>query len=198
MLSFQAYKQAIFICGLGVKIKWVKISKKKENISVYLTDCWESKETHITDLLISICAEHRVSSFWKLFYTVPHTFYVFLSSISFFFSYLVFHFTLEWILSSLNMLILSCKYCILCCCCLAIKLGLTLLWPHGRRLFCPWDFPGKNTRVNCHFVLQGLFPIQWSNPHLVHCMWILHQWATRQVHCILQSLLICRTKCVSE
>ena len=85
MLSFQAYKQAIFICGLGVKIKWVKISKKKENISVYLTDCWESKETHITDLLISICAEHRVSSFWKLFYTVPHTFYVFLSSISFFF-----------------------------------------------------------------------------------------------------------------
>ena len=23
------------------------------------------------------------------------------------------------------------------------------------RLLCPWDFPGKNTRVDCHFLLQG-------------------------------------------
>ena len=26
---------------------------------------------------------------------------------------------------------------------------------HG--LFSPWDFPGKNTGVGCHFLLQGLF-----------------------------------------
>ena len=25
------------------------------------------------------------------------------------------------------------------------------------RLLCPWDFPGKNTRVTCHFLLQGIF-----------------------------------------
>ena len=25
---------------------------------------------------------------------------------------------------------------------------------------CPWDSPGKNTRVGCHFLLQGIFPIQ--------------------------------------
>ena len=25
------------------------------------------------------------------------------------------------------------------------------LRPHGARLLCPWDFPGKNTRVGCHF-----------------------------------------------
>ena len=34
-----------------------------------------------------------------------------------------------------------------------------LLWPHGlqpARLLCPWDFPGKNTGVGCHFLLQGL------------------------------------------
>ena len=24
------------------------------------------------------------------------------------------------------------------------------------RLFCPWDSPGKNTGVGCHFILQGM------------------------------------------
>ena len=41
------------------------------------------------------------------------------------------------------------------------------LWTHPPgRLFCPWDFPGKNTGVSCHFFLQGIFPIQGSNLHL--------------------------------
>ena len=31
------------------------------------------------------------------------------------------------------------------------------------RLLCPWDFPGKNTGVGCHFLLQGIFPTQGSN-----------------------------------
>ena len=31
------------------------------------------------------------------------------------------------------------------------------------RLLCPWDFPGKNTGVGCHFHLQGIFPTQGSN-----------------------------------
>ena len=33
------------------------------------------------------------------------------------------------------------------------------LRPHRRpptRLLCPWDSPGKNTRVGCHFLLQEL------------------------------------------
>ena len=41
------------------------------------------------------------------------------------------------------------------------------LWPHGlqpSRLLCPWDFPGKDTGVGCHFFLQGIFPIQGSEP----------------------------------
>ena len=29
------------------------------------------------------------------------------------------------------------------------------LWP--ARLLCPWDTPGKNTGVGCHFLLQGIF-----------------------------------------
>ena len=26
------------------------------------------------------------------------------------------------------------------------------------RLLCPWDSPGKNTGVGCHFLFQGIFP----------------------------------------
>ena len=36
------------------------------------------------------------------------------------------------------------------------------------RLFCPWDFPGKNTGVDCHFLLQGIFLTQGLNTHLLH------------------------------
>ena len=47
------------------------------------------------------------------------------------------------------------------CCCLVVKFCRTLLWPHGlqpTRLLCPWDFPGKNTGMSCHFLLQGNLP----------------------------------------
>ena len=30
------------------------------------------------------------------------------------------------------------------------------------RLLCPWEFPGKNTAVGCHFLLQGLLPTHVS------------------------------------
>ena len=40
------------------------------------------------------------------------------------------------------------------------------LWP--ARLLCPGDFPGKDTGVGCHFLLQGIFPTQGSNLHLLH------------------------------
>ena len=36
------------------------------------------------------------------------------------------------------------------------------------RLLCPWDFPGKNTRVGCHFLIQGISLAQGLNPHLLH------------------------------
>ena len=35
-------------------------------------------------------------------------------------------------------------------------------------ILCPWDFPGKNTGVGCHFLLQGIFQTQGSNPCLLH------------------------------
>ena len=46
------------------------------------------------------------------------------------------------------------------------------------RLLCPWDSPGKNTGVGCHFLgsldpfprshSRGIFLTQGSNPHLLH------------------------------
>ena len=42
------------------------------------------------------------------------------------------------------------------------------------RLLCPWDSPGKNTKVGSHSFLQGLFLIQGSNLGLLHCRWILY------------------------
>ena len=38
---------------------------------------------------------------------------------------------------------------------------------HPTRLLCPWDFPGKNTRVGCHALLQGIFQTQRLNPRLM-------------------------------
>ena len=36
------------------------------------------------------------------------------------------------------------------------------------------DSPGKTTGVGCHAHLQGIFPIQGSNPGLLHCRRILY------------------------
>ena len=60
-----------------------------------------------------------------------------------------------------------------CCCCSVAKSCPTLLWPHGlwpARLLCPWDSPGKNTGVGCHFFLHWIFPTQ----SLLHCRQILY------------------------
>ena len=56
------------------------------------------------------------------------------------------------------------------------------LQPHGlqpARLLCLRNFSGKNTGVGCHFLLQGIFPTQGSNPCLLQ----------RQVNSLLQSHL---------
>ena len=43
-------------------------------------------------------------------------------------------------------------------------------WPYRlqtTRLLCPWDSLGKNTGMDCHALLQGIFPTQGLNPHLL-------------------------------
>ena len=44
-----------------------------------------------------------------------------------------------------------------CCCCWVISVVSDSVWPHRQqptRLLHPWDSPGKNTGVGCHFLLQ--------------------------------------------
>ena len=47
------------------------------------------------------------------------------------------------------------------------------LQPH--RLYIPWNSPGQNTGVGSLSLLQGIFPIQGSNPDLMHCRKMLYQ-----------------------
>ena len=47
------------------------------------------------------------------------------------------------------------------------------LWPH--RLYSPWNSLGQNTGVGSLSLLQGIFPIQGSNPDLPHGRQILYQ-----------------------
>ena len=37
------------------------------------------------------------------------------------------------------------------------------------------DSPGKNTGLGCHFLIQGIFPIQGSNLVFLHCRQILYR-----------------------
>ena len=45
-------------------------------------------------------------------------------------------------------------------------------------LLCPWNSPGKNTGVDCHALLQGIFPTQGLNLHLLNCRWSFYCWDT--------------------
>ena len=48
-------------------------------------------------------------------------------------------------------------------------------WTVAPRLLCPWDSPGRKTGIGWHFLLQGIFLTQGSNPHLLY---LLH-WQVR-------------------
>ena len=60
---------------------------------------------------------------------------------------------------------------------LAYSVMSNSLQPHGllpTQAPLSMDSPGKNTVVGCHALLQRIFPTQGSDPHLLHCRWILH------------------------
>ena len=57
------------------------------------------------------------------------------------------------------------------CMCQVALVVPSSLQPYGlepARLLCPWDSSGKNTGVGCCALLQGIFPAQGSNSHLLH------------------------------
>ena len=49
-------------------------------------------------------------------------------------------------------------------------------WTTACQAALPWDFPGKNSGVHCHFFHYGIFPIQGSDLHLLH--WQVDYFAT--------------------
>ena len=62
------------------------------------------------------------------------------------------------------------------------------LWPHwleSTRLLYPWKFPGKNTGMDCHFLLHVIFPTQGSKLCLLH---LLHWQVDSSPQCYLGSL----------
>ena len=48
------------------------------------------------------------------------------------------------------------------------------------RIPCPWDSPGKNTGVGCHFLLHGIFPTQGLDSGHLQCRWILYHLSHQQ------------------
>jgi len=47
--------------------------------------------------------------------------------------------------------------------------SFTTPWTLAHRLLYPWDYLGKHTGVGYHFLFQGIFLTQGSNPRLLHC-----------------------------
>ena len=63
------------------------------------------------------------------------------------------------------------------CVCDSCSVMSDSLQPHGLQpawFLCPWDFPGRNTGVGCHSLLQGIFLTQGLNPGLLHCRWTFY------------------------
>ena len=52
---------------------------------------------------------------------------------------------------------------------------LVIPWTVGSQTPLSMGFPNKITGVGCHFLLQGIFLTQVSNPGLRHCRQILFQ-----------------------
>ena len=53
-------------------------------------------------------------------------------------------------------------------------------WTTAHQASLSMGFARKDTGVGCHFLLQGIFPTQGSNLHLLHCRQIIYCWATRE------------------
>ena len=56
------------------------------------------------------------------------------------------------------------QLCVSLCACSVMANSLQ---PQPTRLLCPWNFPGKNGGMGCHFLLQGVFLTQGLSPILL-------------------------------
>ena len=56
---------------------------------------------------------------------------------------------------------------------------------------CSWNFPGKNTGMVSHSLLQGIFLTQGSNPGLPHCRQVLYHLSHQGSPYICMCVYIC-------
>ena len=70
-------------------------------------------------------------------------------------------------LKNVSMVIQPDRYWVLSC---SVVSDSETLWTVAHQAPCPWDSPGKNTRVGCHALFQGIFPTQGLNPHLLRLL----------------------------
>ena len=71
-------------------------------------------------------------------------------------------------LSTLHYITMCANFILLCVLCQVASVMFDSLRPYGlllTRLLCPWDSPGKNTRVDCHALLQEIYLTQGSKLH---------------------------------
>ena len=84
-----------------------------------------------------------------------------------------------------------------CWCCTSHVLCCAESLSHVQLFSVPWtvsspgssvheDSPGKNVRVGCHALLQGILPTRGSNPGLLHCRQTLYHRVTRESPRILE------------
>ena len=74
-----------------------------------------------------------------------------------------------------------------CVCVCVLKSCLTSLQPSGlepSRLLSPWNFPGNNTGLGYHFLLQGIFSTQGLNL----CLLCLLYWQADSQHCAIREI----------
>ena len=94
-------------------------------------------------------------------------------------------------------------YMLLVLSCSVMSNSLQPFWLQLSRLLCPWNFPGKNTGVGCHFLLQGIFPTQESNNGLLCLLhWQvdalpLHHLGS-PIHCLLNNILVYKSQSVVD
>ena len=75
----------------------------------------------------------------------------------------VFFIETDFLVFKNNLLILVCAHCVARCSVMSDSFATP--WTH--QVLCPWDFPGKNTGVGCHFLLQRIFPSKGLNLRLL-------------------------------
>ena len=121
-------------------------------------------------LLANVSWKNILTYFWAL-YSVPiihlSVFFFFLPA-SYCWISLILYYSLKWKCNTSHFVLFSQNESVRESC----SLMSDSLWFQG--LYSLWNSPGQNTGEGSHSLLQGIFPIQGSNPGLLNCRQILY------------------------